>query len=154
MTTSAIPQLAKHEQALALLDQPPWNALYRIGLGAAILPMYGYFFDASSSWHLVLWFVGVLISLRLIPAVIRKALPFSRELKSIWAERRVMAKRFDSYQWRKLFWLGIGMGASGLPLDQMSQIATTLIALCLIGGTIGIIVFRYRTASSGELTQN
>lgn len=148
MANSSISQLSGHEHILALLELPPWNALYRIGIGGAIIPTYAYLFDANVSWHLGLWFVGVLIFLRLVPAVIRKVLPFSRELKSIWSERRMMAKRFDSYQWQKLFWLGIGMGGSGLILDQMSKMSTALIVFCLINGAIGVFVFRHRTASS------
>lgn len=154
MTNSSISKLSGHEHILALLELPPWSALYRIGVGAALIPTYAYLFDTRTSWQVALWFVCILILLRLIPAVIRKVLPFSRELKSVWSERRMMAKRFDSYQWQKLLWIGIGMGGSGLLLDQTSKMSTALTVFCLTSGVIGIFVFRHRTARSEVSDQN
>lgn len=47
--------------------------------------------------------------LRLVPAVLRRIFPFSSEAKDLWFQRRNLGKRYDSYQWQKLFWLGLGM---------------------------------------------
>lgn len=154
MTNSSTSHLTGHEYILALIELPPWNALYRIGIGAAIIPTYVYIFDSISSWHLVLWFISILMLIRILPAFIRKVIPFSRDLKSIWSERRMMAKRFDSYQWQKLFWLGIGMGGYGLTLDQTSKVSTILTVFCLINGAIGILVFCQRMAYSKRSAQN
>ena len=150
MNNFTISQLAWHEQFLAHIELSPWHALYRIGIGATIVPIYVYLFDSSSHWQLILWFVCILISLRLIPAILRKVLPFSRSLKSIWSERRALAKRLDSYQWQKLLWIGIGMGGSDLILDQKSTISTALTVFCLLSGTIGLFVYRHWIGSSKD----
>jgi len=41
-------------------------------------------------------FIGLLVALRVGPAVLRMVLPFSRETKDIWFRRRQIAKRYDS----------------------------------------------------------
>ena len=51
------------------LDQPPWSALYRIGIGYVMLPLFSRLFGKDATgWCLVLWFIGVLFALRLLPA--------------------------------------------------------------------------------------
>ena len=34
---------------------------------------------------------------------------FRRSEDNLWLERRNIAKQHDSYQWQKLFWIGLGM---------------------------------------------
>ena len=95
--------LRAQEKFLVRIDQPPWDALYRIGVGYVMLPVFYQFFGNNHpGWYLVTWFLGVLCALRVLPAVFRKALPFSREVRDLWAERRQVAKHCDSYQWQKL----------------------------------------------------
>ena len=49
-------------------------------------------------WTSLAMFIGLLIALRIVPAVLRRALSFSAEAKELWGERRHIAKRHDSYQ--------------------------------------------------------
>ncbi len=60
-------------------------------------------------WIDLVLFLALLIGLRVVPAVLRELLPFSAEAKQIWFDRRQIAKRYDSYQWQKLFWVGLGL---------------------------------------------
>src|SRR5688500_4130464 len=98
MSTTSPEGLHAHERALLALEQFPLSAAYRIAIGYAILPSFvlvsgNHDFD----WSVILWFIGVLLGLRLLPAVLRKLLPFSQSLSAAWAAKRMMAKRFDSY---------------------------------------------------------
>jgi len=84
----------------------------------------------------------LLIGLRVGPAVLRKLLPFSAEAKQIWLDRRQIAKKYDSYQWQKLFWVGLGLlpyanAGGGLKAGEM-----VLTAICLIRGCAGLLIWR------------
>ena len=89
-------------------------------------------------------FLVLLLSLRLAPAVFRRAFAFSREAKDLWFERRNLGKRYDSYQWQKLFWIGIGMALHALQSRQHFPAALALAATCLVAGAFGVLVWRYR----------
>ncbi len=98
------------EQLLIDLDSDGWSSISRVALGLAILPA----FRALSGGNnrpltFAALFLGVLVALRVVPAVLRRILPFSAEAKAIWAERRNIARQYDSYQWQKLFWIGLGL---------------------------------------------
>jgi hypothetical protein len=134
-----------HERILVLIEHSPWSALYRLGIGSVMLPLfYRLFGKDDSGWYVVLWFIGVLLALRLLPAVFRKALPFSREVRDIWIERRKTAKRFDSYQWRKLIWLGIGLAGYAVLSGNSGGIVGALTVFCLISGGVGTLIWRRR----------
>src|SRR5262249_13078902 len=92
-------------RGLGSLDQGWVGAFYRVGSGYLIVPTWSYALGQGSGWSLIVFFAGVLLALRVVPAVLRKVLPFDAEVRTIWADRRQMAKRVDSYQWRKLFWI-------------------------------------------------
>ena len=106
-------EFSAYERTLLLLDQSPCGELYRIAIGYFLVPLSSSSSSASVHPELTLacWFLGVLLALRLVPVVIRKILPFPERVVAVWAERRQIAKRFDSYQWRKLVWFGIGLSA-------------------------------------------
>jgi hypothetical protein len=101
----------------------------------------------DSGWFLVLWFLCVLIALRVLPAVFRKLLPFTREVEAIWAQRRRAAKRYDSYQWSKLFWFGIGMACYVAVSGGWDGILGALTVFCTIGGGVGFAFWRIRCAA-------
>jgi hypothetical protein len=79
--------------------------------------------------------------------VFRKVFPFSKEVKGIWAERREIAKRYDSYQWRKLIWFGIGMACYVVLSGTWNVVVVALTAFCVVGGGIGVFVWRKRSAA-------
>src|SRR5581483_508819 len=111
-------------------------------LGLTILPVFRVLTGNSDRiWLYAILFLGLLLALRLVPAVLRHAVPFSSEAKAIWAERRQIAKQHDSYQWQKLLWIGLGL----LPYaflgtePRLNEIVLTL--FCLIGGCAGLLLW-------------
>jgi hypothetical protein len=134
------------EDLLLHVDQPPFDALVRIAIGFATLPVLERVTQwsglESSGWVFVPLFLGVLFMLRLVPALVRKLLPFSPSIKSVWAERRQLAVRYDSYQWQKLFWIGIGLvGYAGVS-DRLWSARGGLAAACLVSGALGLASWR------------
>jgi hypothetical protein len=73
--------------------------------------------------------------------------PFSRETRDIWFQRRQIAKLHDSYQWQKLLWIGIGIlvfAATGGGLRAGEQ---AVMLLCLVGGAAGLLIW-YRSGAA------
>jgi hypothetical protein len=72
-------------------------------------------------------------------------IPFTERTKTIWAERRQLAKRYDCYQWQKLLWIGLGMLASAIVTGERSAAVVLLTAICLVSGAAGSIAWRRRS---------
>ncbi len=135
------------EQFLVKLDSGLWSAVSRIVLGFCIPPV----FRAVTGGHDRIWialllFLGLLIGLRVIPAVLRMILPFSAETKAIWFQRRQLAKRYDSYQWQKLFWVGAGLVAFAAFVGGLRPGEQVLALICLVGGGAGLAYWRKTAA--------
>ena len=131
------------EQFLLRLDSGPWAAVYRVVLGFCILPGLHLLTDGRDRiWITLALFIVVLMGLRLGPAVLRAVLPFSAETKRIWFQRRQIAKLHDSYQWQKLFWMGLGMLLFALTGGTFATSDQVLMAICLVGGAAGLLVWQ------------
>lgn len=140
------------ERAIILLEHPPWSVLYRVVIGYLTLALCAHLCPGGNPlWVHILGFLGVLFSLRLVPAVLRKMLPFSSEAIAVWTGRRMMAKRFDSYQWRKLLWIGTGMAVYAVFSGQLSGAGAVLAIFCITSGGIGEWFWRRRVADGGAL---
>src|SRR5262245_24240816 len=91
------------------------------------------------AWGTVLVILVLLSGLRFGTAVVRRAMPVSREVKSAWLQTRMLAKRCDSFQWQKLLWLGAGMlawmGIQGT--IQSGPLAVALV--CVASGVVGLV---------------
>ena len=135
----AIPKYSALERLLLLLERAPFYALYRIAIGFVFLPLLFRVFGQPIGVPMLLGgFLGILLLLRLVPAVIRHVLPFSKQVQDAWFKQRILAKRYDSYQWRKLFWMGLGMAGylvSG-PRSNGPQFGLTV--FCLVSGALGL----------------
>ena len=122
------------------LETLPWNILYRVAIGYGVMPaamlVHG---DKPTFPQLVTVFLVILVSLRIVPGVLRRFMPVGREVKNIWAERRVLAKRYDSYQWQKLFGLGVGWAAYLFLHKRTSGAPVALAGACVIAGAIGLM---------------
>ena len=127
------------EKILVLIDRSYLGALYRIVIGFALIPTLSLVgLDVRSPWTLTLGLLTVLISLRIFPALIRKLLPLSAAVNAIWFERRQIAKRYDSYQWQKLFFVGVGL-ASYILASRAFVISRIFVAgICVILGAVGL----------------
>jgi hypothetical protein len=131
------------EKFLLSIDNPPLNAVSRAILGFVLGSVFRAFSGhPDESWIVVGMFFGSLLALRIGPAVARRVLPFSPEARHLWAERRSLSKQYDSYQWQKLFWIGLGMLPYSV-IDGGPRIgALAVTAFCLIGGCAGLVVWR------------
>lgn len=128
---------------LVRLDETPFGEVYRVVLGFSILSLHRLVDqDGRSSWVLFVSFLGVLLALRLIPAVVRHILPFSEQVQRIWYGRRQLAKRYDSYQWQKLLWIGLGLGCYIGLSGRLSGPPVALAAMCLVAGGAGLLCWR------------
>jgi len=135
-----------YERIVLLAERFPWSAIYRVTIGYFTVAIFSRFTGLDvPGWSIVFWFIGMLLGLRLIPAILRKVLPFSEQTAAVWAEQRMMAKRFDSYQWRKLFWFGLGAMLYGILSGRFGVALTILTAFFLISGALGYLVWQ-RTA--------
>ena len=141
--------MTSFERFLINLDTWPTGAFLRIGLGLCILPMFRLLSGGNDRIVVALtMFLALLLSLRVVPALLRRVLPFSREAKDLWFARRNLGKRYDSYQWQKLFWMGLGMVPYAVISRGLERGEIVLLAICLIGGGAGLLLWR-RTGQSG-----
>lgn len=127
------------EQFLVRLDSRPWNAVSRAVLGFCIPPVIRALSGGDQIWISLAWFVVLLIGLRLASAALRLILPFSREAKDIWFQRRQIAKLHDSYQWQKLIWIGLGLLAYAAIAGGLRAGEQVVTLVCLVGGAAGLL---------------
>jgi hypothetical protein len=131
------------ERYLVDLDSGPSGAVCRVTLGLCIPPVFRALSGAEDRiWIDLVLFLALLIGLRVIPAVLRQLLPFSAEAKKIWSDRRQIAKVHDSYQWQKLFWVGLGLLPYAVTGGGLKAGEMVLTAICLIGGGAGLLIWR------------
>jgi hypothetical protein len=136
------------ERILVDLDSAPWGAIARVALGLGMLPAFRTLTGGNDrALIVVVLFVGLLVSLRVVPAVLRHTLPFSAEAKTIWAERRNIAKQYDSYQWQKLFWIGLGMLPYAVVGGGLRSGELAVLLFCLVGGGAGLLLWRRSKAA-------
>lgn len=120
------------------LETLPWNILYRVVIGYYVMPVTILVCGVSpTAAQLFLLFIAVLVSLRIVPSVLRRLIPAGAEVKEVWAERRATAKRYDSYQWQKLFGIGMGWVAYLFLHRRASGAPVALAGACLVAGAIG-----------------
>ena len=131
-------------EAISLkLDQLPWGGIVRTILGLVLIPSYAFVSQGRfPAWGLLPFFLLVLVALRIAPLVFRKVLPFSEDAKSIWAARRRLAKFYDSYQWQKLFWIGLGFALYLVWVKETDAYKNALVAVCVLGGAVGLWTWR------------
>jgi hypothetical protein len=130
------------EQFLINLDRGPCRAISRMALGLTIPPVFHALLGGRDRvWPSLTLFVGILVMLRIVPAILRRALPFSVEAKRIWAERRNIAKQFDSYQWQKLIWIGLGLLLYATIGGGLTTGELVMTSICLIGGSAGLLAW-------------
>jgi hypothetical protein len=138
------------EEVLRKAQDPPWEAVLRMTIGFLLLPIVAVWHDGrAGGGGLLLGFLLVLIMLRVLPAVARRVIPFSADLQQHWFMRRQLAKRYDSYQWQKLFWFGIGLTIYLLLFDDRGTVEMLLASACLVGGGLGVLLWR-RVARDGQ----
>lgn len=136
------------ERLILRLDEHPWHAVYRVAIGFVIIPTWRFLFeDRAPGWSLIALFFATLLGLRIFPMFLRKALPFSSNARATWAARRERARKYDSYQWQKLFWIGLGLALNAL-LSREDEGGGQLLTMgCLIAGAAGVAAWHRRSAT-------
>ncbi len=141
------PRIGSIERVLLKIDEGAFGALYRVMIGFATLPTMSFLLgDDGSDWALVPYLLFLLLLLRLVPAVIRRLVPISDALREAWAARRRLAKRYDSYQWRKLMWIGAGLALYIGVTGELSAVRIAVCSVCLLAGVAGMA--RWHAVSS------
>ena len=145
-------QMTAFERFLIDLDGWPWMAVWRVALGLGVLPVFRMLSEGRDSpWISLALFMALLVAMRVGFAVLRHILPFSAEAQRTWVERRMLAKRYDSYQWQKLFWIGLGLLPYAFIGDGLKTGDLVLTCFCLIGGGVGLLLwYRVNVAPSAE----
>lgn len=140
------------ERFLVDFDSGLSGAVSRVALGLCIPPIFRALSgDRDAVWIDLVLFLALLVGLRVVPAVLRRLLPFSTEAKQIWFDRRQIAKLHDSYQWQKLFWIGLGLLPYAVINGGFRPGEQVLTAICLIGGGVGLALWRrVNTASPAQ----
>jgi len=134
------------DKILVSIDRNPVGGLIRILIGFFFIPAWSLFDeDVDADWTLIISFMVLLLSMRIIPALMRKLLPLSSEVKAVLAERRRLAKRYDSFQWQKLFFIGLGLACYTLVWNR-SWWSMALSTFCVLCGGIGVVRW-YRQVS-------
>jgi len=147
-------QLSRWENLLMKIEQGPWDAFYRIVIGVFLNEIHFLLFGANGSpLALPLLLVIMLSGLRLGPAVLRRLLPFSDDVQAGWMKRRRLAKLYDSYQWRKLFWIGFGLAIDAALSGRYQGISIVLASACMITGAGGLFVWHYRRTTERTIRQ-
>jgi|GEM_PF-2046621 len=137
-TPPSAPQIGALEGFLVKIDEGAFGALYRTLIGFAVLPAMSLLLgDALSDWAIVPFLLATLLALRIVPALMRKLLAFSQPVKEVWAARRRLAKQYDSYQWRKLLWIGVGLALYTALSGQFSTMPVATSAFCIVAGALG-----------------
>jgi hypothetical protein len=150
--TASPPQVGTIETILLNLDHGALGALYRVAIGFATVPATSLLLGNDvSEWTVVLSLLSVLLLLRIVPAVIRKLAPFSRPLREAWAARRRLAKQYDSYQWQKLIWIGVGLSLFTAVSGQWSPLRIVVCSVCVLAGAAGMAT--WHTVSAGEFAR-
>jgi hypothetical protein len=127
------------------VEESPWDAVLRVAIGWLTYPVLAVVCGEDASFRAWLFgFLGILFALRVVPAFLRKVLPFSAEAQAAWAARRQLAKRYDSYQWQKLFWIGLGLALYTAYAGGERAAPIVLASACLVSGALGLACWRIR----------
>jgi hypothetical protein len=144
MTSDVPERVGLLEKAVRGSEMPPLPALWRIAIGFFLIPSFAAWKSGGGAdWLIVPFFLFVLFVLRVVPAVLRHVLPFSKDLQAHWFRYRILAKRYDSYQWRKLLWLGLGIAAYAVLLGQARGVQGVLAFVCVAAGALGALRWRH-----------
>jgi hypothetical protein len=145
------------DRLLLSIEEFPLNILYRAAIGFSLLPIYLWcvaHLQLVDSTSLLLVFVAaVLIALRIVPGLLRRLVPASREVRTVWAERRQAAQAFDSFQWRKLLGLGLGWLAQlSFTHNTRFDALALAISFVLAGGAGQLIWIRINKSHLAEFS--
>ncbi len=128
---------------LLQLDVFPLGAVWRAGVGAVALPMFRLACGGPCGfWSTAGLFLAFLMAVRAVPLVLRRLVRPDDHVRETWSSRRRLGKEFDSYQWQKLLWFGVGLLLWVVVADTPARGEIGLTIFCLVGGALGLFFWR------------
>lgn len=125
------------ERFLVSIDVGLPGAILRIALGLLLLPAVRWIDGEPGPWTTVVAFPAMLFGVKVAAAMARRMVASTEFVRSHWEWRRHLARDFDSYQWRKLGWYGVGLLLGGLAGMPGSKTQLALGTCCLLAGAAG-----------------
>jgi hypothetical protein len=127
------------DKLLISIDRSSLSAALRALFGFICIPLLSFLgLDVHSTLVVTGGLLLQMLSLRIVPVLVRKVLPLSGEANAVWTERRQIAKRYDSFQWQKLFFIGLGMACYMLLSQEILTSTMTVSSCCILFGAIGL----------------
>lgn len=124
------------------LDVGPLGGLLRVALGIAFVLALRRVHPGAPGAVAMAALAIVLFGVKAVAAVARRMVPAPPAVRAHLEWRRNLARFHDSYQWRKLVWVGIGIVAAaqlGGPGDGWEL---PLGAACILSGAVAEVVWR------------
>lgn len=153
MTNRSWNSLKMFEVPIVAIGAFPYDGLWRAAVGFVMMPFLLYLgFDNRADCVLLPFLLAVLLVMRFLPAIARRLGVFSITAQEIWAERRSLARSYDSYQWQKLFYIGVGLAVYIVVSGSCQVFRLALCLFCLVSGSLGLIRWRVvdRCRTRGE----
>jgi hypothetical protein len=129
------------ETGLLLLDKGPLHP-FRVLAGFLFGMVWVRFCASCTGTELTVALLIALVAMRIGPAVLRAIVPVPKRVRQVWSRRRAPGKRFDSYQWQKLLWFGLGLAIALVIAAERTRSLWTVTSFCLIAGTAGLLAWR------------
>jgi hypothetical protein len=128
------------EKGLINFDVRVSGAVLRIALGFILVPALQLLGIEPGPWTVIVSLLAMLFAVKVVAAVGRRVVPASDVVRSHWEWRRNLARYHDSYQWRKLLWIGIMMCAAlGSPGTKIQWLIG---AVCFLAGGVAALFWR------------
>jgi hypothetical protein len=131
------------EMSIVAAGASPYAEVWRTAAGFFMIPALSHLgLSRQVGWASLVALVVTLLAMRVIPAAVRMVVPFSAGARRIWAGRRALAKAWDSYQWQKLLYIGLGLSLYSIFSGELSSFRITLCLSCVVFGALGVIRWR------------
>jgi hypothetical protein len=130
------------DRVLINLDVGVPGAVLRIALGFLLVPALQVLRPEPGPWTVVVSLLAMLFAVKIVAAVGRRVLPATDVVRSHWEWRRTLARYHDSYQWRKLLWIGIGLMMGAALGSAEGSVGWLLGAVCFFAGGVAEVFWR------------
>ena len=129
---------------LGAITRPPGFVVYLLPAGVAVgILLSRLFGEALSVGNAVFTIIGAMVFVRAGGFILRRILPVSKSVRNEWTHARTLGKRFDSFQWQKLLWIGAGLLLSSvIPLPGPVALRVACGAVCVFLGAIATFIWR------------
>jgi hypothetical protein len=124
------------------LDIGASGALLRILLGILLVTAVEIAHPEAGCWMMSALLLVMLFAVKVIAAVARRVVSPSALVQAHWEWRRDLARNYDSYQWRKLLWFGVGIMMGGALRWPGTRTQWVLGAVCFAAGGVAEILWR------------